>query len=131
MRSKTSNRQLAPEVVFFLVIMFMTSIPVNSTTCQEALGHAAPCIKYALGAAPLPPSPECCKGVDALADIMAFVNDGPKILCRCYHEIPPSVGVKSELAKKVTLDCGYQFDTPTEPGADCNSIWGIKSSNGT
>ncbi|KAF8038345.1 hypothetical protein BT93_B1009 [Corymbia citriodora subsp. variegata] len=119
MGSKTSNRQLAPKVLF-LFIMSMSSNPVSSITCKEALGYAAPCKKYAVDAAPFPPSPECCSGVHFLAQVMVYDNDGRKVLCKCYQDIPPSVGVKSELTQKIIRDCEPYLYFPTDPGVDCN-----------
>ncbi|KAF8009675.1 hypothetical protein BT93_J0614 [Corymbia citriodora subsp. variegata] len=119
MGSKTSNRQLAPTVLFFLIIMFMSSTPVKSITCQEVLKVVFPCLSFVLGTVPPPPNAECCSGAQTLASMVTTTEDR-RILCRCYQSIPPGIDIKPERVQQIPRDCKVNLSIPTDPNVDCN-----------
>ncbi|KAL3718126.1 hypothetical protein ACJRO7_003286 [Eucalyptus globulus] len=121
MGSKSSNRQLAPKVLFFLFIMFMSSTPVKSITCQEALKVLFPCLSFVLGSVPPPPSAECCSGAQALASQVTTTEDR-RTLCQCYKNIPPGIDIKPDRVQEVSKYCNVNVTIPTDPKVDCNSI---------
>ncbi|XP_030551065.1 non-specific lipid-transfer protein AP10-like [Rhodamnia argentea] len=121
MGSTTSNRQLAAKVLFFLIIMFMSSNPANSITCQDALKVILPCGPFALGTVPPPPSAACCSGAHTLAS-MADSTEARRTLCQCYKDIPPSVGIKPERVQQIPQYCKVDVTIPTDPHVDCSSI---------
>ncbi|KAI6670024.1 hypothetical protein NL676_004909 [Syzygium grande] len=121
MGSERSNRRLAPKVLFFLVIMFLSSNPVSSLTCQEVLKVVFPCLSFALGTVPPPPSAECCSGAQTLASMVTTTEDR-RTLCHCYQNIPPGIEIKPERVQEVPQYCKVNVTIPTDPKVDCNSI---------
>ncbi|KAF7852131.1 hypothetical protein BT93_L0524 [Corymbia citriodora subsp. variegata] len=124
MGSKTSSdRVLAPKVLFFLLIVFVSWNPVSSaTTCAEALEFLTPCGPYAKGAAPFPPSENCCAYVNGLANLVGYRSDAFQAFCKCYRQAAPSAGFKADLTQKVVYDCGYPIGLPTDPKINCDSL---------
>ncbi|KAF7849788.1 hypothetical protein BT93_L0274 [Corymbia citriodora subsp. variegata] len=122
MGSKTSSdRELAPKVLFFLFIMFVSSNPVSSaTTCAEVLLFLTPCGPYAKGLASLPPNEVCCSYVNGFGNIVSYNSDGLKVFCKCYRDAAPSAGFKADLTQRVITDCGNDINLPTDPKIDCN-----------
>ncbi|KAF8009677.1 hypothetical protein BT93_J0616 [Corymbia citriodora subsp. variegata] len=122
MGSKMSNRQLAPTVLFFLFIMFMSSSPVNSViTCQEALTILVPCGPFARGMAPPPPSKACCSSMRTLAG-KATTRADRIALCNCYQKLPPSLGLKPDRVKAIPKYCKVKISIPFDPKVNCNTI---------
>ncbi|KAL3718088.1 hypothetical protein ACJRO7_003256 [Eucalyptus globulus] len=127
MGSKTmSDRQNVPKVLFFLFIIFTSSTPATyasdrprSTTCAEVLSILTPCGPYAKGAAPFPPSEECCREFNVLGHILSYIPGSRRVFCTCYKDVAPSAGIKPELTQKVVSECGYSLYLPTDPHIDC------------
>ncbi|KAL3718093.1 hypothetical protein ACJRO7_003261 [Eucalyptus globulus] len=138
MGSKTmSDRQNATKVLFFLFIIFTSSTPAtyaqgpSSSTCEgeEVFHFLIPCGPYATGAAPFPPSEECCTEVNVLGNIVSYDSPQIRVFCRCYKEVAPSAGFKAELTQKVITECENAINLPLDPNIDCNSIPNMPTQN--
>ncbi|KAF8009678.1 hypothetical protein BT93_J0617 [Corymbia citriodora subsp. variegata] len=120
MGSKTSDRQLAPKVLFFLLIMFMSSSIVNSITCQGALNVLLPCGPFVVFTAPPPPSEACCLGVQTLGGKMTTM-EVRIALCKCCKNIPLAIGLKPERVQELPKYCKVNVNIPIDAKVDCNT----------
>ncbi|KAJ8752127.1 hypothetical protein K2173_001802 [Erythroxylum novogranatense] len=113
-------KSLFCSVLFLLCFLFcLVTIGETAAPCSMVDAKAAACVRFATGKAPKP-TPQCCSGLQQLAQTVKTVDD-KKAICRCLKAGGKSLGVKDQFLSKIPSACNIKVGFPVSVSTNCES----------
>ncbi|TXG69681.1 hypothetical protein EZV62_004616 [Acer yangbiense] len=105
-----------------IVVMVVSSANCvqTSITCPEAIDTIMPCKPFLVDGEDNP-TPMCCKGLKRVKD-MAITKPDRQLLCECFKQTGPAMGVNPKKAEALPGLCQVKFPFPIKFDIDCKKI---------